>query len=228
MIQLRPADARGPTDLGWLQSRHSFSFGGYFDPEHMGVSKLRVINDDRVAPGQGFAPHSHQDMEIISYVTEGTIEHRDSMGNIERVPAGEFQLMTAGTGVTHSEYNPSSTEALAFLQIWIIPERRGLQPAYQQQYFERRPGLVTVASPEGEGDAMVIHQDARLQRLILDHSQPDWTLSVQSGRTLYLHVVSGRFELADQRLGAGDGATVTQRERIDIAGEGEMLVFDLP
>ena len=133
MIKIRHSDERGPANHGWLQSRHTFSFAGYYDPEHMGVSALRVINDDKVSPGRGFATHSHQDMEIISYVIKGAIEHKDSMGNIERLPAGEFQLMSAGSGVTHSEYNPSIQEPLEFLQIWIQPDVYGIEPGYQQK-----------------------------------------------------------------------------------------------
>ena len=141
MIEVRPSEARGPADHGWLQSRHSFSFAGYYDPQYMGVSALRVINDDKVAAGAGFATHSHQDMEIISYVKKGRIEHKDSMGNVEQLPPGEFQLMTAGTGVTHSEYNPSTTDALEFLQIWIQPNQLGIEPGYQQKRFEPSIGI---------------------------------------------------------------------------------------
>ena len=141
MIKIRHSDERGPADHGWLKSRHSFSFAGYYDPEHMGVSALRVINDDKVSPGRGFATHSHQDMEIISYVKKGIIEHKDSMGNVQRLPAGEFQLMSAGTGVTHSEYNPSNSEVLEFLQIWIQPNVYGIEHGYQQKRFNDVDGL---------------------------------------------------------------------------------------
>jgi hypothetical protein len=182
MIEIRPSEQRGPSDLGWLQSRHTFSFAGYYDPQHMGVSALRVINDDRVAPGAGFATHSHQDMEIISYVKQGSIEHRDSMGNVQVLPAGEFQLMSAGTGVTHSEYNPSSSERLEFLQIWIEPNQYGIEPAYQQKRFAGRTGLQLIASPDGRESSLLVHQDACLYQLLLATDQRD-SHALEDGRT---------------------------------------------
>lgn len=229
MIEIRHSNERGAADHVWLQSRHTFSFAGYYDPEHMGVSALRVINDDRVAPGKGFASHSHQDMEIISYVKTGTIEHKDSMGNVETLPAGEFQLMSAGRGVTHSEYNPSSTEPLAFLQIWIQPNVYGIEPGYQQKRFAEIAGLQLIVSPDGRDGSLLIHQDACLYQLRL---QAEHTVShpIERGRTVYVHVVSGVFSVNDKQLSAGDGATVKQVDAVAFAGmkNSQALVFDLP
>ena len=229
MIRIRPSEERGPANHGWLRSRHSFSFGSYYDPRHMGVSALRVINDDQVAAGAGFATHSHQDMEIISYVKQGSIEHQDSMGNVEQLPAGEFQLMSAGTGVTHSEYNPSDSEPLEFLQIWIQPNMLGIEPGYQQKRFEPRPGLQLIASPDARDGSLLLHQDASLYQLRLGASETAVHV-LAAGRTLYLHVVSGSVEVAGERLGEGDGATITEVEVIEFRGDSEVeaLVFDLP
>jgi quercetin 2,3-dioxygenase len=229
MIEIRPGNERGQADHGWLQSRHSFSFADYYDPEHMGVSALRVINDDRVVPGRGFATHSHQDMEIISYVKKGAIEHKDSMGNVEKLPAGEFQLMSAGTGVTHSEYNPSTSETLEFLQIWIEPDAYGIKPGYQQKRFAAREGLQLIVSPDGREGSLLIHQDACMYQLVLSAGQST-AYSPGSGRTLYVHVVSGTLSVNGERLSAGDGATVKPVDVAEFAGEenSEALVFDLP
>ena len=229
MIEIRHSNERGRADHGWLQSRHTFSFAGYYDPDHMGVSSLRVINDDRVSPGSGFATHSHQDMEIISYVKKGLIEHKDSMGNVEKLPAGEFQLMSAGTGVTHSEYNPSTSEALEFMQIWIEPDVFGIKPGYQQKRFEAREGLQLIASPDAREGSLLIHQDACLYQLFLNAGQTA-SHSLESGRTVYVHVVSGTISVNGEHLSGGDGATVTA---VDVAAfscseSSEALVFDLP
>ena len=229
MIELRRSEDRGPANHGWLQSKHTFSFGSYYDPAHMGVSALRVINDDRVAPGNGFATHSHQDMEIISYVKNGAIEHKDSMGNIERLPAGEFQLMSAGTGVTHSEYNPSTSDYLEFLQIWIEPNEHGIEPGYQQKQFEPKPGLQKVISPDGANGTLRVHQDASVYQLFLE-AEKDASLDVASGRTVYVHAVSGKLIANGQRLSEGDGATIKDVDVIDFVGieKTEALIFDLP
>ena len=229
MIEIRPAEERGSADHGWLRSRHSFSFAGYYDPRYMGVSALRVINDDRVIPGAGFGAHSHRDMEIISYVKHGTIEHKDSMGNVERLPAGEFQLMSAGTGVTHSEYNPSRTEALEFLQIWIQPNVPGIEPGYQQKRFEDRPGLQLVASADARDGSLLLHQDASLYQLRLDAGQSA-SLELAAGRTVYVHVVAGIVSVNGALLGDGDGAKVAEIDSVEFTGvnQGEALVFDLP
>ena len=229
MIELRPSEERGPADHGWLQSRHSFSFAGYYDPRYMGVSALRVINDDKVAPGAGFATHSHQDMEIISYVKRGSIEHKDSMGNVERLPAGEFQLMSAGTGVTHSEYNPSNSEPLEFLQIWIIPNLRGIEPGYQQKKFAERNGLQLIASPDARDGSLLLHQDASLYQLRLEEDETA-SHALADGRRLYVHVVAGQLEVGGETLVEGDGATVSETDPVVFRGrmQAEALVFDLP
>ena len=229
MIKIRHSDERGPANHGWLQSRHTFSFAGYYDPEHMGVSALRVINDDKVSPGRGFATHSHQDMEIISYVKKGAIEHKDSMGNIERLPAGEFQLMSAGSGVTHSEYNPSIQEPLEFLQIWIQPDVYGIEPGYQQKKFDTITGLQLIASPDARDASLLIHQDAYLYQLRLDNGEFA-SYSLEHGRTMYVHVVSGVVSINGEQLSEGDGATVTETSELEFVGieNCEALVFDLP
>jgi redox-sensitive bicupin YhaK (pirin superfamily) len=229
MIVTRPSHERGHADHGWLQSRHTFSFAGYYDPDHMGVSALRVINDDRVSPGRGFATHSHQDMEIISYVKKGVIEHKDSMGNVEKLPAGEFQLMSAGTGVTHSEYNPSTMEPLEFLQIWIEPDVYGIKPGYQQKRFASGEGLQLIASPDGREGSLLIHQDAFMYQLVLSTGQST-SHSLESGRTLYVHVVSGALSVNGESLREGDAATLKQVDAAGFSGEEncEALVFDLP
>ena len=229
MIAIRASQERGQANHGWLQSRHSFSFAGYYDPKYMGVSALRVINEDKVAPGRGFATHSHQDMEIISYVKKGVIEHKDSMGNIKTLPAGEFQLMSAGTGVTHSEYNPSDTEKLEFLQIWIRPNEYGVEPGYQQKRFSDKQGLQLIASPDGRDASLVLHQNANLYQLRLEAGAETrhWH---EPGRKVYVHVVSGVIEVNGEPLSEGDGATLTEEAVVDFTGleNSEALVFDLP
>ncbi|VAX00834.1 Pirin [hydrothermal vent metagenome] len=229
MITIRLSTDRGTADHGWLQSRHTFSFASYYDAEFMGVSQLRVINDDYVTAGNGFDTHSHQDMEIISYVKKGRIEHKDSMGNIKILPAGEFQVMSAGTGVTHSEYNPSSDEPLEFLQIWIQPNVLGIEPSYQQKHFENKSELQLIVSPDGRNGSLKIHQDACLYQLILDKQQ---TISVpiETGRTAYVHVVSGNINVLGEVLNEGDGATLFQVDAIEFIANSnsEVLLFDLP
>jgi len=228
MIEIRRGEDRGPTRLSWLDSRHTFSFGHYYDPEHMGASALRVLNDDRVIPGGGFATHSHRDMEIISYVLSGVIEHKDSMGNIERLPAGEFQLMSAGTGVTHSEYNPSTTDPLRFLQIWVIPNETGVEPGYQQKHFPRRPGRQLVISPDGRDGTLRIHQDACVEQLLLSAGDETHIASADE-RINFLHLVSGALLFDDERLGPGDAATITSREvMLRCSEDAEALLFNLP
>lgn len=229
MIDIRYSDDRGHADHGWLQSQHTFSFANYHDPDHMGVSALRVINDDKVMPGRGFGTHAHRDMEIISYVKQGTIAHKDSMGNVKHLPAGEFQLMTAGTGITHSEYNPSTQEPLEFLQIWILPDRQGLEPGYQQKRFEPRSGLQLIASPDAQGDSMQLHQDAYLYQLRLDVGQ-SVSYALRTTRCAYVHVISGALRVNGEELGPGDGATVKTVDTMEFVAtaDTEALLFDLP
>ncbi len=195
----------------------------------MGVSALRVINDDKVIPGAGFATHSHQDMEIISYVKSGSIDHKDSMGNIESLPAGEFQLMSAGTGVTHSEYNPSNSEPLEFLQIWIEPNVFRIEPGYQQKRFPDHTGLQLIASPDARASSLLIHQDAELWQLKLDRDESA-VHNLATGRTAYVHVVSGALTINSEQLQAGDGITIKNMPDVEFnAGSWtEALLFNLP
>ena len=231
------SDERGRSHYGWLDSRHTFSFAEYYDPNKKGVSVLRVINDDRVAPGTGFETHSHRDVEIISYILEGAIEHKDSMGNITRLQAGDFQVMTAGTGVTHSEYNPSPTEALRFLQIWIWPHTRGLTPAYAEKAFPATPKRQLIAAPDGRDGSLLINQDATLERLQLTAGDSE-TLAVAAGRTGLLHLVAGALTInrdinnsADTAaLSAGDAVITDDSSKLQLAvtADAEALWFDLP
>ena len=230
MISIRRSGERGFADHGWLQSHHTFSFANYYDPSHMGVSSLRVINDDVVAPGRGFGAHSHQDMEIISYVKKGRIQHKDSEGNMRVLPAGEFQLMSAGSGITHSEYNPSLEETLEFLQIWIMPDQYGIEPGYQQKQFGTEAGLNLVASPDGREQSLKIQQDAYLYHLLLEEQQSQ-AMAVAAGRAVYLHHIGGLLQLDDERLRPGDGATIKSVDTVNFQAAGEKveaLVFDLP
>jgi redox-sensitive bicupin YhaK (pirin superfamily) len=195
----------------------------------MGVSALRVLNDDRVQPGAGFAAHGHQDMEILTYVTEGVIAHQDSMGHTTHLPAGEFQLMSAGTGVRHSEYNASDTESLHFLQIWIVPDQRGLTPGYQQKQFPVTGPMQLIASPDGRNGSLRVHQDASVYQVVLGAAQPI-TWPVVPGRSVYLHLVHGTLTVNGAVLQAGDGVTITEEDSVDLRGTtaAEALLFDLP
>lgn len=231
MIRLRPASERGKANFGWLDSRHSFSFGHYLDPAHMGFGALRVINEDRVAPGQGFGTHGHRDMEILSYVLDGALEHKDSMGNGSIIRPGELQRMTAGTGVRHSEYNASKTQPVHFLQIWILPEANGLTPGYEQAAFplqEQRGRLHLIASRDGRDGSLTVHQDLNLHAGVFE---PGDTLDFSPGaqRQLWLQLARGRIELAGQTLGAGDGAAIrgTQTLTVRAIEPAELLLFDM-
>ncbi|PID33816.1 MAG: pirin family protein [Thiotrichales bacterium] len=231
MIIVRPSNERGPADLGWLESRHTFSFGSYHDSRYMGVSDLRVINDDVVIPGKGFGTHSHQDMEILSYVKKGTIAHKDSMGNVEKLPPGEFQLMSAGTGVTHSEFNPSDTETLEFLQIWIVPNQKGIKPQYQQKKFPEHEGLQLILSPNGRDGSLTVHQDMTLYQLRTKQKQ-QIEYNPDVNRTLYIHVIAGEIEVLDTSLTEGDGATIKLDKgqtnlTFNASENAEALLFDL-
>lgn len=231
MISLRKAEERGAANFGWLDSKHTFSFGSYYDPAHMGFSALRVINDDTVQGGAGFGTHGHKDMEIISYVTHGVIEHKDSMGNVQSLPKGEFQLMSAGTGVQHSEYNGSDTDLLKFLQIWIVTNEVGGKPGYQQKHFGNEFGLTPIITPTGENGTLKIKQDARLSQLILAPGQ-SITIDVDGQRKYYVHQVEGSLLVDENRLGQGDGAKIESLQSLVITNDSSQsataLVFDLP
>lgn len=223
------SDDRGRSQYGWLDSRHTFSFADYYDPDNNGVSVLRVINDDIVAPGTGFETHSHRDVEIISYILEGAIEHKDSLGNITRLEAGDFQVMTAGTGVTHSEYNPSPTERLRFLQIWIWPGTKGLTPTYSEKAFPTTTKRQLIASPDGRGGSLLINQDATLELLQLAAGDIE-ILSVSTGRTGVLHIVSGEIDTATASLGTGDAVVTDDGSKLQLTVpvDAEALWFNLP
>jgi redox-sensitive bicupin YhaK (pirin superfamily) len=231
VIQIRSAGERGRTDWGWLDSRHTFSFGDYHDEQHMGFRTLRVINDDRVEPGAGFGTHGHRDMEILSYVLEGALEHKDSSGGGGVIRPGEIQFMRAGTGVTHSEYNHSKVEPVHFLQIWIVPDARGLKPAYGQQAFDReaaRRSFVLLASKDGREGSLEVHQDVDLLVALVGAGERR-ELSLRPGRQAWVHVARGSSSVNGTVLGEGDGAAVVGEERLTLLGEreAEVLVFDL-
>lgn len=231
MIKVRRAMERGITETWWLMSYHSFSFNNYYDTQNMGWSDLRVINEDFVKPSAGFGAHSHRDMEIITYILAGALEHKDSMGNTSIIRPGEVQRMTAGTGVSHSEYNPSETERVHLLQIWILPERRGLEPGYEQKSFpedERRGRLRLVASREGTDGSVKIHQDAKLFVANLDRGQ-EVSRQLEQGRKAWLQVARGSVNLNGHTLSQGDGAAISDEESLKIAAqdEAEILLFDL-
>lgn len=229
MLTIRKGAERGVTRFGgWLDSRHTFSFGDYQDPKHHSFRVLRVINDDRVAPGGGFPTHPHRDMEILTCVLSGQLEHRDSMGNGEVIRAGEWQAMTAGTGITHSEFNPSKTEPVHLLQIWLYPDRRGHAPGYQQRVFpdaEKGGKCRLIASPDGAGSSLVIHQDARVYQAKLAGQEVRHELA--SGRAAFVHVATGRATVNGTPLVAGDAAAVEDEREVVVSGDGEVLLFDL-
>ena len=238
MITLRKSTDRGYADHGWLKSFHSFSFADYHDPRHMGFGNLRVINEDRIAPGTGFGTHGHRDMEIVSYVLSGELAHKDSMGNGQPngatsgvIRPGDVQRMSAGTGVRHSEFNSSTADPLHFLQIWITPNVKGAAPRYQQVHFapeEKRGRLRLIVSPEGTDGSLAVHQDARVYAGLFDGDESA-SLALGADRHAYVHVARGSVELNGQRLGEGDGARLRGEQQIELArGEGaEVLVFDL-
>ncbi len=231
MITIRKSGDRGHAEHGWLDSRHTFSFADYHDPDQMGFRTLRVINEDRVREGQGFGTHPHRDMEIISYVLEGALEHKDSMGTSSLIKPGEVQRMSAGTGVLHSEYNPSRTEPVHFLQIWIFPEKKGIKPGYEQKAFpaaERSDKLRLVASRDGRDGSLTIHQDAELYTTLLSKGG---TVSheLKPGRFAWVQVARGEITLNGKALKTGDGASVSGEKSLDLKGskDAEVLVFDL-
>lgn len=232
MITLRPASERGHANHGWLDSWHSFSFAGYHDPRHVHWGPLRVINEDRVAAGQGFGAHSHRDMEIISYVLDGSLSHKDSMGNAASIVPGEVQRMSAGTGVTHSEYNHEADRTTHFLQIWIIPDRQGVTPGYEQKAYSeagKRGRLRLVASPDGADGSVRMHQDARMYAGLFDADERA-VLDIAPGRLAYVHMARGKAVVNGHALSAGDALLYADEPQVEIErGEGaEILVFDLP
>jgi redox-sensitive bicupin YhaK (pirin superfamily) len=228
---IRRSSERGYADHGWLRSFHTFSFADYYEPKHMGFGALRVINEDRVAPGKGFGTHPHRDMEIISYVLEGGLEHRDSMGTGSVIRPGDVQRMSAGTGVTHSEFNASRSDLVHFLQIWIMPEKRGITPSYEQKSFpeaERQGKLRLVASRDGRDGSVLVHQDVNLYASLLGAGE-QVRYEVPAARQAWIHVARGSVELSGTRLDTGDAAAVTEPGALDIIGKdsAEVLVFDL-
>ena len=231
MIQLRKAHERGHFDHGWLNTYHTFSFSEYHDPAFMGFRSLRVINEDRVAPGQGFGTHGHWDMEIITYVLAGALAHKDSMGNGEILRPGEFQRMSAGTGIQHSEFNPSATEPVHLYQIWLLPKSTGIKPSYEQKPFaaeEKAGKLRLVASPDGAAGSLTIHQDARVYLSTLD-SGSAVQHELTSGRHAWVQVLRGRVTVNGQAGEAGDGFAISDEPRATIAGEvvAEIMLFDM-
>ena len=233
MISPRLAGDRGKADFGWLDGRHTFSFGEYHDPAQMGFGPLRVINEDRVQPGKGFGTHAHRDMEILSYVLEGALEHKDSIGTGSVIRPGDVQVMSAGTGIRHSEFNPSPTEPVHFLQIWVLPARDGIAPRYEQKRFldaRKRGRLLLVGSSDGRDGSVVIHQDVELMASVLTSGQ-HVSRPLRPGRNAWLQVVRGIVDLNGPELGTGDGAAIEVEPTLAVTGkaeQSEFLLFDLP
>ncbi|MFI4869865.1 MAG: pirin family protein [Steroidobacterales bacterium] len=232
MREIRRSDQRGFADHGWLQSFHTFSFADYFDPQHVEFGPLRVINEDRVQPGAGFGTHAHRDMEILSYVLSGALSHQDSIGNGSTIRPGDVQRMSAGRGVQHSEFNGSNSEPVHFLQIWIMPEVRGIEPGYEQRHFsvpERRGRLRLIASPDRAEGSVLIHQDARVYAGLFDGAESA-TLEIAPGRRLYVHVARGQIHAGGEALASGDALKLTDTTILLLqqGREAEVLVFDLP
>ena len=231
MLTLRKSQDRGHADHGWLNSFHSFSFAGYYDPAHMGFGNLRVINEDRIAPGMGFGTHGHRDMEIISYVLSGELAHKDSMGNVKGLPPGDVQRMSAGTGVQHSEFNHAEGQTTHFLQIWIEPNVRGIAPSYEQKTFadaQKRGVLRLVASPDGALGSVTIHADASMYAGLLD-ADAAVTLALAAGRKTYVHLVRGALQVNGHALSSGDAALIENEPTLSLTHghNAEVLVFDL-
>lgn len=231
MITLRPANERGHANHGWLDSYHTFSFANYYDPKYMGFRALRVINEDKIDPGQGFGMHGHRDMEIVTYVLEGTLEHKDSLGNGTLIQPGEVQRMTAGSGIFHSEFNPSPSESVHLLQIWILPDRQNLEPGYEQVEFplaERSGKLRLIAAPDGRTGAVTIHQDVNLYTTTL-HAGDRVNYDLAPTRHAWLQVARGEATLNGHSLQAGDAAAVTDQTSLELSTEtsAEVLLFDL-
>jgi redox-sensitive bicupin YhaK (pirin superfamily) len=232
MITIRPASERGAANFGWLDTRHSFSFSNYYDPQHMGFGPLRVINEDKISPSQGFGTHGHRDMEIVTYVLEGSLEHKDSIGNGSIIRPGDVQRMSAGTGIMHSEYNASATDAVHLLQIWLLPATNGIDPGYEQIYIapaEKQGHLRLIGSQDGRDGSVTIHQDVSLYSSVLgDGDQVSHTLA--KGRIAWLQVAKGGLTLNGQTLTAGDGAAIQDLDHLTLAStaaETEFLLFDM-
>lgn len=231
MITIRKAEERGHFDFGWLNTYHSFSFGDYYDPKHTQFRTLRVINEDFVQPGRGFPTHGHRDMEIITYILQGALEHRDSMGSGSIIRRGDAQRMSAGTGVTHSEANPSPDEPVHLLQIWIFPSKQDMQPEYEEKKFsdeEKRNKLRLIVSPDGTAGSVKIHQDAKIYASLLDERR-DVVHSLEEGRSAWLQIAAGSVTLNDIALKQGDGVAVSQESNLRISAQqaAEVLLFDL-
>jgi len=229
MIYLRKANDRGHANHGWLDSWHTFSFANYYDANFMGFSALRVINDDVIDAGQGFGTHPHKDMEILTYVLEGVVEHQDSMGNKEQVPAGEFQIMSAGTGVRHSEYNPSETERLHLYQIWIMPEKNGIAPRYEQRRFDADRGKQLVLSPDARDGSLKVFQDMELYRWALAKDEQS-VHQIVANRRVWIQVVKGDVTINGTKATTADGLAIWDEQAISVHADGdsEILLFDLP
>ncbi|MGB4582577.1 MAG: pirin family protein [Rhodoferax sp.] len=231
MITLRPSRERGHADHGWLKSFHSFSFAGYYDPKHMGWGKLRVINEDWIAPGKGFGTHGHRDMEIVTYVLQGALAHKDSLGNVKAIPPGDVQRMSAGSGVQHSEFNHAPDDTTHLLQIWIEPNVKGVKPSYEQTTFAdsaKQGRLCLVASPDGAQGSVTLHADARLYAGLFDAGQTA-ALALATGRKAYVHLVRGALKVNGVALHTGDAALLADEQQVALteAQEAEVLVFDL-
>ena len=231
MIDIRHADERGSVNLGWLDSKHSFSFGHYVDPDHMGFGPLRVINEDRVQPGDGFPTHGHENMEIISYVLDGALEHKDSIGTGSVIRPGDVQRMSAGTGIRHSEYNPSTEHPAHFLQIWIVPDETGIEPGYEQKAFapaDRQGVLKLVAARDGRDGALTLHQDVDLYSSLLKDGD-DVSLALRDGRRAWVQVARGSVQVNGEALEAGDGVALSNETalRVTAKSDTEVLIFDM-
>ena len=231
MITIRHAEERGSVNLGWLESKHTFSFGHFVDPDYMNFGPLRVINEDRIQPGEGFPTHGHENMEILSYVLEGALEHKDSIGTGSVIRPGEVQRMSAGTGIRHSEYNPSSDDGAHFLQIWVIPNRQDIDPGYEQKMFEpagRRGDLTLVAAPDGRDGALTIHQDVDLYSAVLEEGD-SVSLALRDGRRAWVQMARGTAQLNGEQLHPGDGAALTDEAAVELTATSgaEVLVFDM-
>lgn len=232
MITVRPSQARGHANFGWLDSKHTFSFGSYYDPNYLGFGNLRVINEDRVKAGQGFGPHGHRDMEIITYVLDGALEHRDSMGHGSVICPGDVQRISAGSGIAHSEFNASKTDSVHFLQIWIFPNTKGLEPNYEEKHFtlaQKQGQLRLVASGDGRNDSIKIHQDVDLYAAVLKEGDR-LNYAVNSNRSLWLQVARGSVTINGKTVNSGDGIAITQEPKIALiatSNDTEILLFDL-